>query len=157
MKCPKCGNAITRNAKFCAYCGAPAQLGDVQKQKIYTCIGTILGIVIGFGIGYGVGLLGATVKSVAAPESAAYLNILMLIIATVLTGINTKGWLAALTFFLIGCPCIGAAIAAGGGFNWEDFNEFTSHFYPLVLVIIPFAAFGAINGYWRGRLKGRQA
>jgi hypothetical protein len=157
LKCPDCGNIVPVDAKFCAYCASRLQQGHGHKEKIYGFIGATLGTCMGFGVGYGAGLLGATVKSVRFPESAAFVNVLMLIIAAVLTGVNTKRWLAALVFFLVGGPCVGVAIAVGGDFNWEDFLEFGSHFFPLVLVIIPFATLGAINGYWRGRLKGKKA
>ncbi len=115
-----------------------------KQHFIWRFIGAMLGMGAGFGLGYGIGLLGEVVawEESTAPAS---LYILMLIIAAVFTGIMTKGWIAALVFFCIGLPCIGGAIAQGGAWDWTEFSEF-SLFY-ILLVVTPFAAFGAIVGY----------
>ena len=134
----------------------------MNRAKPYSYLGAMLGTGIGFGVGYGVGLL-ETVGGddiVGALLIWFYLFLILIMAGTILIMYDTvdpdveadvASWGAAVVL-IMGAFCIFFVFGEG---THDFFVRGTSLF--LLVLAIPFCAFGTIKGYMVGRSIGKKA
>ena len=127
----------------------------MNKAKACSYLGALLGTGAGFGVGYGVGLL----ETVGGDDIVGALLIwVYLFLILIMAGTVDHDWGAAVVL-IMGAFCIWFVLGVCTTHCPSTFyREFVGGISLFLLVLaIPFSAFGTIKGYRVGRSIGKKA